>query len=849
MADSRHKTTLGIRFRLLIRVLGLTGVLAAVVGAALFASAFPAMTQWTPENLRSSVDGNHGGFAKAAALTFAIGLGAIAIALVVEAIGGLLLVTGRRTMANASATIATCAAVALLVFVNAYSFTHHSRYDVTRVQQFTLPPELAAKLRTLRPESPTTIIVLQKHRIFGSLSDDRDSFTKGAEAKVTEKVKDLVDLFREFGPRFNVEVLDTEAFGYRKRVSALTDDAPELKAAIEGAPENSILFHANKRVQRLAFNEFLQLDKTASEAANNGRGNLVLLPQGVDNFARRVLAVQERRPKVAVCVVHELLTTAYPEGKGRAFTMAGLKKSLTDNGYEVIDVVLKKNWASAGSLDELKPAADTREESTLERLEGTLATAKADTAAAQRPVEVFERIQKKLAEVKGRPFEERNAVYKQFIRGTVTEDFEPELLASLTKQLDRATQRLADAQKVQQAAEVKFKEALRDERTTEGRRLTDVKAKLTRVLADVDLLVFPRFTVEDATEGPDVGPGLHRISKEQAEVIRDFMASGKPVLACLGPISSRTGPTPEGSDDFERLLTERGIELGRDTVLFDGEAAAFAARRAGEQFGGGAPTDIPPLMLVDTVGEGPLLKPNPVAAAAKLTARSVDQKLDMRVRALRPIYLAAGAPVRPAFTAEFVLTSPNSWNEELPFPQIRPLPNGTFGVTDVPRYNPTQLDDPKKGTHEEERRGPFPVGVAIEGQPPTHWSDANLAPTSIAAMLVAGPGLGELVAGAAMNAESNRPKGTSSRLIVFGSGNLFSGPKLEPAQEKLLVHSANWLTGREDRLPHADLPAWEFPRVEMTDREFYLWRFGTAVGLPLLAVYLGLMATMLRRLR
>jgi hypothetical protein len=92
----------------------------------------------------------------------------------------------------------------------------------------------------------------------------------------------------------------------------------------------------------------------------------------------------------------------------------------------------------------------------------------------------------------------------------------------------------------------------------------------------------------------------------------------------------------------------------------------------------------------------------------------------------------------------------------------------------------------------------------------------------------------------------NRP---SQRLIVFGSGNLFAGARLEPAAEKLLIHSANWLTGREDRLPRADEPAWSFPRVTMSERELLLWRVGTVIGLPLLAVYLGLMVTMVRRLR
>jgi len=59
----------------------------------------------------------------------------------------------------------------------------------------------------------------------------------------------------------------------------------------------------------------------------------------------------------------------------------------------------------------------------------------------------------------------------------------------------------------------------------------------------------------------------------------------------------------------------------------------------------------------------------------------------------------------------------------------------------------------------------------------------------------------------------------------------------------------NWLTGREDRLPRGDLPPWSFPRVGMSDRDLMLWRLGTAVGLPLIAVYLGLMVMMVRRLR
>ena len=289
-----------------------------------------------------------------------------------------------------------------------YSFTHHARCDFTQDKQFTLAPELAARLRTLRSDNPTTIVVLQKHRIFGSLSDDRDAYTKAAEEKVTEKVRDLVDLFRELGPRFNVVVLDTEAFGFRKELAELTKGAPELGEAIKAAPENSIFFHANKRVQRLSFNEFLQLDKTASEEANGSRANLVLLPQGTENFARRVLAVQERRPKVAVCVVHEWLSTTDTTGQAE-YSLGGLKRSLFDHGFDVIDIILKKNWDD--SSKDLEPAAYTVQESKLERLEGEFDSSQDQYRAAQADVKNVAAVRKAFDEVMTKQFRERGGLY------------------------------------------------------------------------------------------------------------------------------------------------------------------------------------------------------------------------------------------------------------------------------------------------------------------------------------------------------------------------------------------------------------------------------------------------------
>ncbi|MBX9624077.1 MAG: hypothetical protein K2X82_09735, partial [Gemmataceae bacterium] len=109
------------------------------------------------------------------------------------------------------------------------------------------------------------------------------------------------------------------------------------------------------------------------------------------------------------------------------------------------------------------------------------------------------------------------------------------------------------------------------------------------------------------------------------------------------------------------------------------------------------------------------------------------------------------------------------------------------------------------------------------------------------------PGGGLAVAGLTAAAAKAAPP--AGRVVVFGSGNLFTGPDLKPAQEKLLLHTANWLVNRPDRLPVVPEQEWSFPRVSLSDRETTLWRWGTAAGLPLVAVYFGLLAVLVRRRR
>src|SRR5206468_729553 len=139
-------------------------------------------------------------------------------------------------------------------------------------------------------------------------------------------------------------------------------------------------------------------------------------------------------------------------------------------------------------------------------------------------------------------------------------EFRTAVLAALAEQKKRADEQIAEGVRERAAAEARYKAALADDRSTEDRRLPDVKAKLKRLLGDVDLLILPRVTMMNAASGVGINPTLHALDKAQVEAVKDFMKSGRPVLACLGPVSGPNGPRSEASDDFERLLSGRGIE-------------------------------------------------------------------------------------------------------------------------------------------------------------------------------------------------------------------------------------------------------------------------------------------------
>jgi hypothetical protein len=201
--------------------------------------------------------------------------------------------------------------------------------------------------------------------------------------------------------------------------------------------------------------------------------------------------------------------------------------------------------------------------------------------------------------------------------------------------------------------------------------------------------------------------------------------------------------------------------------------------------------------------------PNPIGNSMRIAAHSLGRTdLDLRIRNPRPIYFQPEDGHGSSAEPTFLITSPASWNEDQPFPSRER----------TPRFEPPKLDDPTKGTLDEKRRGPFPIGVAVETQLPADWFPDNRSPDS------------------------------KVRLAAIGSGGVFTGTDLAPAKEELLLNTCNWLLGRDDLLPMADL-AWSYPRVRLEPRTYTVWRWGAWLGLPVVFAYFGLVVLMLRRLR
>jgi hypothetical protein len=898
------------------------------------------------------------------------------MSLVVQVLGGVRTVAGRGNMAATNSAIQIALVAVLLIGVNAWSFRNYWRLDWTRNQQFTLPSNITSELAKLRGQ--TDIIVYQRHKTFGRLSDKPDAYDYAAERKVVEKVQDLVEQFREFGPQFRVEVLDIESEGYETRLEALTQDAPVLRTALDAAPENSIFFHARRQfgtkpdgkpdfrenVQRLSFNEFYELDKTDSlgksvivlfekrvdknedqnlaaierkvrrlvdpdapdgpdikffviraddanaakvreqaiaeapalkpllEAAAKDRnvenavfvfkdgepsqntfagfaslsdsagrdalrprGNLVLVPQGVASFARKVLAVEERRPRIAFAVIHEWLTTDGLE----EFTLKGAKNALLMQGFEVEDIILKKKW---GESAEPEAAAYTLDETKYDRVLDDLAEVNESLDSVGGAVR---QLTAALELFRTAPLDDLSRRYRQQLGGRpFTEELRQRQIGAITadlQTLDYVVKQNSDAKKQYEQEKIALSE---QENLVEARRMTDLKAKMAKLLGDCDLLIIPRMTLRDVISGYAIPPRYYRLDEVQTSAVKDFLTAGKPVLACFGPINEppdrRTPPTT-GTDSVEQLLSQFGILFSKQTVLFGAEGKALAERRS-NPLASGSSVKIPPLRFDappstlwlssgDAFTSSANTQPQPIAASLEVTHRNIGskKKLELDARHPRPIYFV---PVRAkdllgtrVAQAEFLFTDPDGWNEDQPFPTQQR----------TPRFEPPKPDDPNKGTRDERRRGSFPVGIALETTVPIEWTDPQAGALKVASVALAGA---QPDAASAIFATSMAPTewfakpGTSSttvRLAAIGQGGWFVGAELSPAKEELLVTLCNWLLRRDERLPSASAEPWRYPRVTMSERDQSLWRWGTRLALPGLFVYLGSMVLLRRRYR
>jgi hypothetical protein len=815
MKHPSRPTLLWSRLHFLLRFLGLTGALAFFAGMVLVEP-----TRW--QDVVNVVGSPTTDTARIGGYLLAGGAGAALLALLVEALVVLQKAAGRRSAVGANAVVQVLLAAALLAGINWWSFGHSLRFDWTREKAFTLPADLRQELQNLDRDSQTTVVVYQRHKTFGALSDKPDRFDYAAERKVVEKVKDLVSQLREVGPQLRVEVLDVEEEGYDDKLRRLTEDAPELRKAIEAAPENSIFISSQgaqgkEFVQQMSFNELYQLDKVRSRADNGGRGNLVLLGQGEDGrgirpFVRKVLTLEQRKPRVGVLSIHEVLST---EGNESVLSMGGLRKALTAHGFDVTDVILKK-WDRPGGL---QAAADTFEESQLDRLESELEDVEGDVKELEGEVKTLQAQVKDMTPRRGENVEKRleelsEKYSRQLDGGKLTPLLRERVLGILNRQLALGEEELA--------AKKKERDRLRNERgklnvdrISEARRLTDVKAKLAYALADCDLIVVPRLTRR--ANGELIPPRFYQLDASQVDAIKHALEAGKPLLACFGPINEpanmRMPPTmgAGGPDGLERALEELGIRMGRQTILTSADSKAFAERRVNPLRTSIAAPRVDLESPVDAAvrtwrPKDETLPPNPLREALRVTAHSVGKDFDIRLPFPRPIYYQPPPGRKQSFEPTFLL-SPTGWNEEQPFATAERRP----------RYTPPSPTDPNNGTIDARRRGQFPIAVAVEVPLPEDWGkDA---------------------------------KGKTVRVAAIGQGEAFVGP-LKPAQERLLLQTVNWLLGRDDYLPRAD-HTWSYPRLALVpdDAEHKLWLWGARLGLPVLFAYLGCVVLLFRRLR
>jgi len=373
-------------------------------------------------------------------------------------------------------------------------------------------------------------------------------------------------------------------------------------------------------------------------------------------------------------------------------------------------------------------------------------------------------------------------------------------------------------------------------------------------VADCDLLIIPRLTVMDAGKSIWIPPNIYplfNLVDEQAAAVKAFVQAGKPVMVCFGPTSIGEG-LPVQPDEVEKIFNRFGITFGNQTVISQSEARGITERRADPLAGGDV--DVPPLVVFRPAG-GDKKQENPVATAFETTARAVPGgKLEVKKSGFRPIYARGAVVASMPYVGDIVQLGKDSWNE-----------TKLIGDDDyIPQLDPPKLkgDDPTRGTLDEERKGPFTVGVAVEAEVPVEWMTPKVGAAAAGAAVIGcttpGLPLGAAIAAAVDPAEylsvipeRDRQTLPKVRLAAFGHGGLFTGNTLDPATERLLLQTANWQLKRDDRLPKpaADTQPWQFPRVNLDARDTTLWWYGASVLPPVFCGVFGVLVLMMRKVR
>jgi hypothetical protein len=356
----------------------------------------------------------------------------------------------------------------------------------------------------------------------------------------------------------------------------------------------------------------------------------------------------------------------------------------------------------------------------------------------------------------------------------------------------------------------------------------------------------PRATIFNLLRRDQISQRVYVLEDSHIQGIKDFMKAGKPVLFLLGPANEAGAPPDREGDELDKMLAEFNIELPNQTILYNAEAEAMAEAEEREMNAGRV--DVPPVEFDWRLAAGSKLfsgldvnAASPIRGSMRLTANSLGEKSreGPKIRHWRPVYavnkswkgeaiggavgllaspdtttqglvmLLEGSEKRIDEKAVIMMTAPDAWNEEKPFPE------GRY----IPKFKRVKSDDPTKGTLLERRRGPFPIGVAVETTVPAEWY------------------------------ERDTPKSPAKvRLAVLGHGGLFIGEKLPPMREKLFLDTTNWLLGRDNLLAR-DHETWEYPRIQISARDKQLWTVGICYALPLLFLYVGVCVGLVRQMR